>query len=112
MGNQLEDEPVKYLIDGSDKKVTESLKGIFNASRVQLTYKQEGETRQLTGMKKQVLKASGTITGNVVKVYNDFWVEVKPKSGVADAFAPGSQLQRQRIHGEIKRIAAGRFGDD
>ena len=29
------------------------------------------------------------MTGDVVKVYNDFWIEVKPKSGVADAFAPG-----------------------
>jgi hypothetical protein len=37
-----------------------------------------------------VLKPSGTVTGEVVKVYNEFWVEVKPKTGVADAYAPGA----------------------
>lgn len=86
-----EDEPVKYVVgDGSNKKLTASLKSIFNASRVQLTYKKNGDSRQLVGIKKQVLRANGTVTGTVVKVYNDFWVEVKPKNGVSDAYAPNS----------------------
>ena len=86
-----EDEPVKYLVGkDSDKKLVEDLKSIFNASRVQLTYKKDGETRQLVSIKKQVLKASGTVTGVVVKVYNEFWVEVKPKDGLSDAYAPGA----------------------
>jgi hypothetical protein len=86
-----DDEPVKYLIgDPPDKKLDEALKGIFDASRVQLTYKKEGDSRKLVTIKEQVFKASGTITGKVVKVHNDFWVEVKPKSGPADAFAPGA----------------------
>lgn len=84
-----EEEPAKYTIDASDKPLAEALKGIFDACRVQLTYKQDGEVRKLTGIKRQVLKANGTITGDVVKVYNDFWVEVKPKTGLADAYAPG-----------------------
>jgi hypothetical protein len=83
-----EDEPVKYLVDG-DKKRAEALKAIFDASRVQLTYKKDGDSRQLVSIKKQAGKASGTVTGVVVKVYNDFWVEVKPKEGEADAYAPG-----------------------
>ena len=84
-----EDEPVKYLVGkDADKKLVKALKTIFNASRVQLTYKKDGDSRQLVSIKKQVLKASGTVTGVVVKVYNDFWVEVKPKVGPSDAYAP------------------------
>jgi hypothetical protein len=83
-----EAEPMKYLV-GTDTKLADSLKGIFDASRVQLTYRQHGESRQLVSIKKQVLKTSGTVTGAVVKVYNDFWVEVKPKTGLAGAYAPG-----------------------
>jgi hypothetical protein len=30
------------------------------------------------------------VTGVVVKGYDNFWVEVKPKDGLADAYAPGS----------------------
>ncbi|HJT34144.1 MAG TPA: hypothetical protein VJ783_19005 [Pirellulales bacterium] len=84
-----EDEPVKYTVAPSNKLLQEAFKTVFNASRVQLTYKQTGDTRQLVTIKRQIIKATGTITGDVVKVYNDFWVEVKPKRGVADAFAPG-----------------------
>jgi hypothetical protein len=83
-----EDEPIKYLVGDGDKKVTDALKSIFGASRVQLTYKKDGDSRQLVSIKRQVLKASGTVTGVVVKVYNDFWVEVKPKNAVSDAYAP------------------------
>lgn len=85
-----EDEPVKYIIDPkADKKVAESMKGIFDASRVQIAWQKDGDARRLTSIKKQVLKATGTVTGDVVKVYNNFWVEVKPKSGPSDAYAPG-----------------------
>jgi hypothetical protein len=85
-----EDEPVKYLVaKDADKKLTEALKITFNASRVQLTYKKDGDSRQLVSIKRQVLKASGTVTGVVVKVHNQFWIELKPKDGPADAFAPG-----------------------
>jgi hypothetical protein len=84
-----DDEPVKYLLDPSDKKLNDAFKAIFGASRVQLTYKKDGDARRLVSIKRQVLKATGTVTGEVVKVYNDFWVEVKPKNGLADTFAPG-----------------------
>jgi hypothetical protein len=85
-----EEEPVKYLVaKDADKKLTEALKITFNASRVQLTYKKDGDSRQLVSIKKQVLKTSGTVTGVVVKVHNQFWIELKPKDGPTDAFAPG-----------------------
>lgn len=85
-----EDEPVKYLVgDASNKKLAEALKPVFNASRVQLTYKKDGNSRQLVSINRQVLKTAGTVTGVVVKVYDNFWVEVKPKNGPSDAYAPG-----------------------
>ncbi len=72
-----EDEPVKYVLGANpDKALLDSLKVTFNACRVELTYKQEGDTRRLTSIKRQILKSSGIIAGTVVGVYNDFWVEV------------------------------------
>jgi predicted lipoprotein len=103
-----EDKAVKYLIgDKPDKKRTAALKTIFDASRVQLTYKQAGDSRQLVSIKKQVLKASGTVTGVVVKVYNEFWVEVKPKKGPSDAYAPGANYTDKAFMEKLKGLKAG-----
>jgi hypothetical protein len=103
-----EDEPVKYLVgDKSDKKLAKALKTIFNASRVQLTYKQVGDSRQLVSINKQILKASGTVTGVVVKVYNEFWVEVKPKKGPSDAYAPGANYKDKAFMEKLKGLKPG-----
>jgi hypothetical protein len=102
-----EDEPVKYIIPKSDKKVTDALKSIFNASRVKLTYKKDGDARQLTGITRQILKDKGTVTGTVVKVYNDFWVEVKPKDGLADAYAPGANYKNKEFMDLLKGLKPG-----
>jgi hypothetical protein len=103
-----EKEPVKYVVgEKSDKKLDQALKTIFNASRVQLTYKQAGDSRQLVSIKKQVLKASGTVTGEVVKVYNDFWVEVKPKKGPSDAYAPGANYNDKAFMAKLKGLKPG-----
>jgi hypothetical protein len=102
-----EDEPVKYLVGSADAKLVETLKSIFNASRVQLTYQPAGDARQLLSIKKQVLKKSGTVTGAVVKVYNDFWVEVKPKNGQADAYAPGANYNDKEFMARLKALQPG-----
>jgi len=104
-----EDEPAKYVVDKSNKNLVDSLKGIFDACRVQLTYKKDGDARQLVSIKRQVLKPSGTVTGEVVKVYNDFWVEVKPKTGLADAYAPGFENWKDKEF--MARIKALKPGD-
>ena len=83
-----EDQSVKYVVDPADQRLQEVFKSVFNASRVQLNYRTEGDTRHLVSIKRQILKASGTMTGTVVQVHNKFWIEVKPKTGLADAFAP------------------------
>ena len=53
-------------------------------------------------MKRQILKEKGTFTGIVVKVHNDFWVEVKPKTGLADAFAPGGNFKDKEFMDRLK----------
>ena len=103
-----EDEPVKYLLGGTpDKQLAAAYKTVFNASRVQLTYKEVGEARQLVSIKRQVLRASGTMTGAVVKVYGDFWVEVKPKKGPPDAFAPGINFKDKAFMDRLKALKKG-----
>lgn len=81
-----EDEPVKYLVDPSDKRLQEAFKSVFGACRVQLVYKNEGDSRRLVDIQRQVFETTGTVTGDVVKVWN-YWVEVKPPNGLADAYA-------------------------
>jgi hypothetical protein len=103
-----EAEPVKYIVDRSDKKLQEAYKAVFNACRVQLTYKKKDDSRQLVTIKRQIFKDSGTVTGEVVKVHNDFWVEVKPKNGVADAFAPGADNYNDKeFMQQLKGLKAG-----
>ena len=101
-------EPVKYVIPkDADKKLLDALKTTFNAARVELTYKKDGDTRQLVSIKRQIMKATGMITGEVVKVHGDFWVEVKPKEGVADAFAPGANFKDKDFMAKLKGLKPG-----
>ena len=102
-----EDEPVRYVLDAPDKKLAEAFKVVFNACRVQLTYKQAGDSRQLVSIKRQILKADGTVTGEVVKVYNDFWVEVKPENGLADAYAPGANYSDKDFMAKLRGLQEG-----
>lgn len=69
-----------------------------------------GQERLVT-IKRHIPKASGTMTGRVVKVYNDFWVEVKPKSGVADAFAPGADNYNYKDQAFMEKLKGLQPGD-
>ena len=84
------------IVADADKKLVEALKIIFNASRVQLTYKKDGDSRQLVSIRASP-KASGTVTGLVVKVYNDFWVEVKPKNGFPMLMLPAPTTRTRHL---------------
>jgi hypothetical protein len=99
-----EEEPVKYVIG---KSAPAAWKSVFNASRVQLTWKKVGDDRQLVSLKKQVLRATGTVTGLVVKVYDDFWVEVKPTNGLADAYAPGANYKNKEFMATLRGLKKG-----
>ena len=102
-----EEAPVKYLIDPSDETLAEQLKPVFNASRVRLTYKTEGDARQLVSIQRQILQASGTVTGIVVKVNNDFWIELKPRKGLADADAPGANYNDKAFMAKLRALKPG-----
>jgi len=102
-----EDEPVKYDVDVADKKMQETFKSVFHACRVKLTYKQVGDSRQLVSINRHIIKESGTMTGDVVKVHADFWIEVKPKSGVADAFAPGANWNDKEFMDKLRGLKPG-----
>jgi hypothetical protein len=103
-----EEERVKYALpDGADKKLAEAFKWVFNASRVQLAYKKNGDARELTSIRRQVLKPTGTATGVVVKNYG-FWIEVKPKTGLPDAFAPGPKnFNNKEFMAQLKDLKPG-----
>jgi len=82
-----EDEPVRYNVgEGSDKSLLQDLQSIFTVSRVRLVYMPKGDTRQLTSIKKQPAKASGTVTGEVLQNHA-WWIEVKPGTGPAEGYA-------------------------
>jgi hypothetical protein len=103
-----EDDAVKYVLPKEpDKKLAEAYKHVYNAGRVTLTYKKVGDERHLTGIQRQILKKTGSITGQVVKVYNNFWVEVKPKSGLADAFAPGGNYNDKEFMARLTGLQPG-----
>jgi hypothetical protein len=104
-----EDEPVKYAV-GSDKKVTDAIgKTVFNAMRVTLTWKKDGDMRVLTAISKQFQPSSRpmTFTGTVVKVYDNWWVELKPKTGPTDAFAPGATFKDKEFMERFKALQPG-----
>jgi hypothetical protein len=102
------DEPVKYVI-GSDTKVVAAMKNIFPASRVQLTWKKDGDARVLVAISKQFRAnpVPRTVTGTVVKVHNDFWVEVKPPKGPPDAYAPGANYNDKEFMSRLKALQPG-----
>ena len=103
-----EEELTKFQVgEKPDKKLAESLKTVFGAARVQLTYKKDGDNRVLTSIKRHIIKVDGTITGQVVKVHNEFWVEVKPKNGLADAFAPGANYNDKAFMNMLKSLQPG-----
>jgi hypothetical protein len=104
-----EEEPAKYTIDEKNKKQAAALKTVYDGGRVQLTYKTEGDDRHLVMIKRQVLQQSGTLTGTVVKVHNDFWVEVKLKSGLYEGFAPNVRNNKDKAF--MDRLKALQAGD-
>ncbi len=102
-----DDEPVKYVVGENDKKVIDVLKTVYGASRLQLTYKKDGDTRQVVSAKKQVLAKNGTVDGVVVKVHNEFWVEVKLKNGISEAYAPGANYKDKAFMEKLKGLQKG-----
>jgi hypothetical protein len=47
------------------------------------------------------------VTGDIVKVHNDFWIELKPKNGLANAFAPGANYNDKEFMAQLKELKPG-----
>ncbi len=102
-----EDAPIKYIVP-QEKKLTDVLgKTVFPASRVELTYKTVDSARRLVGVKRQILQPPGVMTGTVVALHNDFWLELKPRKGPADAFAPGANYNDKAFMEKLKSLKPG-----
>ncbi|HZY89624.1 MAG TPA: hypothetical protein VFE78_32685 [Gemmataceae bacterium] len=103
-----EDQPVKYLLpDSPDAKLAAALKGLFTVQRVRITYQTVGDTRQITGLVRSPGKANGVITGKVIAVHDNFWVEVKPSNGPPEGFAAGAPDRSAPILATLKTLEKG-----
>ena len=100
-----EDAAVKYSFDAADKKLAAALKPIFNVSRVGLAYRlgSDGESRQLVGIRKLRTAAVGTVTGEVLAVHNNFWIELKPKGQPPDGYALNGPAEKFKGFVEIMK---------
>ncbi len=97
-----EDEPTKYLLGpGADKHMQEVLKSIFSVDRVQIKYKLEGDARRVVSIEKLAGKANGVVRGEVLKVYNNFWVAVKPKDGPVEGFALNGPAEKVKAAADV-----------
>lgn len=100
-----DDQPIKYLLpERSDAKLTAALKGLFTVQRVRITYQTVGDTRQVTSLVRFPGKANGVITGKVIAVHDNFWVEVKPSKGPPEGFAAGLPDKSRPIIETLKTL--------
>jgi hypothetical protein len=103
-----EDEPVKYLLpEKPDAKLAAALKGLFTVPRVRITYQKNGEARQVTSLVRLPGKASGDITGKVIAVHDNFWLEVKPSNGPPEGFAAGAPDKSRQVLETLKTLQKG-----
>ena len=102
-----EDEPVKYVVDATDGKLLEAFKAVFNACRVQLTYKKDGDARQLVGIKRQILKPNWHRDGRRREGLQRLLGRGETQARPGRRLCSGRQLQRQGVHGEAEGAQAG-----
>jgi hypothetical protein len=63
---------------------------IFPVNRINFKWKLNGDNKEIDALQKVPGKQSGVVIGTVIKVYNDFWVSVKPINGnMIEGFALG-----------------------
>jgi hypothetical protein len=103
-----DDETVKYVLpENPDPRLAAALKGLFTVQRVQITYQTVGDTRQVTGLVRFPGKARGAVTGKVIAVHDNFWVEVKPSNGPPEGFAAGAPDMSRPIIETLKTLQKG-----
>ena len=103
-----EDVPVKYLDRSleqeSGRGAENDLQCWSSAIDLQVPRATHGDW---SSIQRQILQASGTVTGVVVNVHDAFWIELKPRRGVADAFAPGANYNDKAFMAKLKALKPG-----
>jgi hypothetical protein len=104
-----EDKPVIYVFaPGSEKKRQKAMKNIFRATRVEVTYKMDGDKRQLATIRALIKRTSGTVTGEVVHNDGGWWIVMKLKNGLRDAYAvkgtADKDLVKQLKQGDVVTV--------
>jgi hypothetical protein len=109
-----EKEPVTYQFgQGSEKRMRKAMNGIFHATRLQLTYKLDGDKRQLVSIRSLMKKTTGTVTGEVVFNEGGWWIVLKFKSGVRNAYAVKGTPDKDKVK-ELQKgdVVTVRFSTD
>ncbi len=100
-----EEKPTKYLLpERPDARLAAALKGLFTVQRVHITYRLDGDTRHVTSLVRVPGKASGTVTGKVIAVHDNFWLEVKPSKGPLEGFAAGLPDKSREVLATLKTL--------
>lgn len=104
-----EDQPTTFLYDGNITKEALTHTQIFPVDRVNIKFKIDGDDKKLVSISKVPGKASGVVIGKVLKVYNNFWVAVKPNNGGAiEGFALNWPPEKfKQSHDLIKTLQPG-----
>lgn len=104
-----EDQPTKYLLGNGITKKDLTNRHIFPVDRVNLKYKLDGDDRKLVAIEKIPGRTSGVVVGKVIKVYNNFWVSVKPSNGgMIEGFALNYPPEKfKQSHDLIKTLQPG-----
>jgi hypothetical protein len=103
-----DESPVRYrLPEKPDARMAAVLKGLFTVQRVQITWKTVGDTREITSLVRFRGKARGIITGTVIAVHDNFWVEVKPSKGPPEGFAAGLPAKSRDVLATLKVLRQG-----
>jgi hypothetical protein len=102
------DEISKYVFPANpDAKMAAAVKGLFVPQRVQLAYKTNGETLEITSFVRQPGKANGAVTGTVFEVHNKFWLELRPAAGVPEGFALGAPDKSKEVKALLLTLQKG-----
>lgn len=76
-----QDEPTKFLFGPGITIPVLTKHFIFPVDRITLKYKTEGEDKKVLDVVKVPGQKNGIVIGKAIRVYNNFWVSVKPDDG-------------------------------
>jgi len=85
-----QDEPIKFLFGPGMTIPTLTKSGVFPCNRINFKYKTDGDDKKVLAVEKVPGRQTGIVIGKAIKVYNDFWVSVKPQNGMIEGFALGA----------------------